>query len=46
MNTWLKQSMGMKRDDWGPSDWDVAEKKLDQINEFLIKVLEDFTEKM
>lgn len=43
INTVLKNMIGAKRQDWVTSDWDLAEKKLDEIEEYLIKVLEEFT---
>lgn len=43
INSVLKDMIGAKRDDWEFSDWDTAEKKLDQIEEYLVKVIEDFT---
>jgi len=38
----LNYMVGAKRDKWISSDWNIAEKKLDQIEEYLIKVLEEF----
>lgn len=39
----LNDMIGAKREQWMSSDWDIAEKKLDQIHEYLISVLEEFT---
>lgn len=44
INASLNNMIGAKRDDWIMSDWDIAESKLDQIEEYLLKVLEEFTE--
>lgn len=37
----LNDMIGAKRDEWVSSDWDIAEKKLDKIEEYLLKVLEE-----
>lgn len=41
----LNDTIGVKRDEWQMSDWDLAEQKLEEIEEYLSKVLEDFTAK-
>lgn len=43
INVALKDMIGLKREDWTPEDWDIAEKKLDQLEEYLTKVLEELT---
>lgn len=42
INTTLKNMIGAKREEWVASDWEIAEQKLDQIEEYLIKILEEF----
>lgn len=41
----LNDAVGGKRDEWQMGDWDLAEQKLDEIEEYLSKVLEDFSVK-
>lgn len=38
----LNDIIGAKRARWTISDWDLAEKKLDEIEEYVSRVLEDF----
>ncbi|MHB1418881.1 MAG: DEAD/DEAH box helicase [Bacillota bacterium] len=45
INAALKDMVGAKREDWTMSDWDIAEKKLEQMQEYLTKMLEEFTER-
>lgn len=44
INTKLADMIGVKRQYWVLSDWEIADAKLDQIEEYLTKVLEDFLE--
>lgn len=44
ITTVLNNMIGAQRKDWQFSDWELAERNLDQIEEFLSKVLEDFTD--
>jgi superfamily II DNA or RNA helicase len=46
INASLKNMIGAKREEWTTNDWDIAEKKLDKIEEFLNRVLEDFTKNL
>ena len=43
INTVLKERMGAKREQWQTSDWDIALQRLDEIEEFIVMVLKDFT---
>ena len=40
----LSDMIGAKRPKWAMSDWDLAEHKLDEIEEFVAKVLEGFAD--
>ena len=39
----LNKLIGAKRDDWTISDWEIADQKLDEVEEYVTKVLEDFS---
>jgi hypothetical protein len=46
INASLKDMIGAKREEWTTKDWENAEIKLNKIEEFLNKVLEDFTKNL
>lgn len=43
MNYMLTLMLGVKKEQWGFDDVEIAEKKLNEIKEYLIKILSDFT---
>ena len=41
-STYLKNEIGRARDDWSIADYEVAYEKLPQIEEYVVKILEDY----
>lgn len=42
LNTYLKNEIGTKRDEWSVSDYDIAFEKLSVAEEFIEKVLSEY----
>ena len=41
---YLKNTMGIPKDEWKLSDYDIANEKLDEAVEYVEKVIESFTQ--